>query len=176
MTTYGRPARTQRGAAQLSGGRVLGPRPQPRPRPPPPHPGRPADSAPAPGPARTREGSRAGSAPPLLTCRAACAPACAGACDRAASGSGSPTRRGCTLNPGVGGGRGPGRGGEGEAGLRENDIIGRLIARQPENAALFPIPELLKISGLMTLFPSALISHCAALQRRFEEQRLIYQF
>ena len=32
----------------------------------------------------------------------------------------------------------------GEAGLRENDIIGRFIARQPKNASLFPILELLE--------------------------------
>lgn len=89
-------------------------------------------------------------APPPLTCRSACAGACAAARDSAASGSGFLTRLGCTLNPGVGGGgTEEGRkesqaGTEAEAGLLENDITGRFISRQPKNASLFPILELLE--------------------------------
>lgn len=42
-------------------------------------------------------------------------------------------------------GRKAGREGTGgEAGLRENDIIVRFIARQPKNASPFPILELLE--------------------------------
>lgn len=106
--------------SQLLGGRVLNPTRPPRPRPCCPPPGPPAarssrarvsgaaDVGASAHARKAASGRLPAPAPPPLTCRAACARACAGARDSAASGSGSLTPRGCTLNPGVGGGRGGG--------------------------------------------------------------------
>lgn len=59
--------------------------------------------------ARARAASRSRPSPPPLTCCSACAQTCADARDSAASGPGSLTPRGCTLNPGVGDWSGEGR-------------------------------------------------------------------
>ena len=204
MTTAGRPARTRRSRVRRSCREGASPSPSPSPpdrlAQPSALPSAGPPSSPPQPPAGSLEslssGGRGGEgtgstahaqkaarrslqvpAPPPLTCRTACAAACARARDSAASGPGSLTRLGCTLNPGVGGGRegggGPEEGKPGGDG-RGRQASGRMISSADLSLGnlrmrlSFQSWSSLKICRLMTLFPSCFNSpHHAALERRF---------